>query len=241
MDPNALKRDAKRIHAALKKTSGNQLVTPTGCKIYIPVRFAEQGLATIGSDVIIVGICAYTVDDKYYGVSLVNAMMRLSPTTINTVTVMNEDYYEFIFDPGAVVTPNVDLVKDDTLPYRVYNEIFAKGRVPWYMSYEDLGRIYESAGRHANLNVGANHAVVELMAAAICRDQSNLTRYYRHVVKSEKDLVENPPAVTKLKDVGLGATNTTAKLLGSYFTEGLTSALINPSDRKEPIETLLRQ
>lgn len=240
MDPKNLKRDPKRIHAALKKTSGGQLVTPGGCKAYLPVRYAEQGLATVASEVVVVGILAWVVEDKYMGVSLTNAMMRLSPSSVNTVTVAEEDYYEFVFDAGSTVVQNVELVKDDTLPYRIYNELFAKGRVPWYMTYEDLGRIYESAEKHANIVVGANHAVIEMMAAAVCRDSKNLTRYYRHVVEKEQDLVTNPPAVTKLKDVGLGATNTTAKLLGSYFTEGLTSALVNPSDRKEPIETLLR-
>lgn len=241
MDPSTLKRDPQRVHKALTVTRSKQMVTPTGCRIYIPARFSEQGLASLGSDIYILGIFAITVEDKYYGVSLANAMMRITPDSTNTVKVGEDDYLEFSFDPGSVVCPNVDLVKDDTLPYRVYNEIHAKGRAPWYISYEDLGRIFQSAPYHAGMRVGANHAVVELMAAAICRDASRRTRYYRHVVEKESDLVNTPPVVIPLKDVSLGATNTTARLLGSYFQDGLTSALVNPADRSEPIEALLRQ
>ncbi len=241
MDPTTLVRDPKRIHAALKVAKDGQMITPTGCKIYIPARFTEQRLASVGSEVYTVGIFAVVVEDKYYGVSSACAMMRIDPSNTTTVKVGEDDYLEFTFDSGAVVSPNANLIKDDSLPYYIYNEFFAKGRVPWYIAYEDLGRLFASAEYHAGFRVGANHAVVELMASAICRDAKQLTKYYRHTVESEQDLVKRPPAVTPLKDIALGATNTTAKLLGSYFTEGLTSALVNPSERTEPIEALLRQ
>lgn len=241
MNPSTLTRDAKRVLDSWSTTKDGQMLTAKPCKIIVPARWTEQNLADVGTVTRTMAIFAIVMDDKYYAVSNAAAMMRLTPTETNTIKVGSDDYLEFFFEAGSVVCPNINLVKDDTLPYRMYNEFFAKGRVPWYISYEDLGRIYESAPYHANLQVGANHAVPELMAAAICRSEKDVTRYYRHVVEGEQDLVMNPPVTIPLKDVSLGATNTTARLMGSYFNDGLVSSLVNPSDRVEPIENLLRQ
>ena len=55
------------------------------------------------------------------------------------------------------------------------------------------------------------------------------------------EVLSRPPALIPFRSVTYGATNTTAKLMGAYFDEGLTSALVNPSQRTEKIEELLRR
>lgn len=241
MDPKKLKRDASKVHAHLKELEDGSLVTTKGCKIYIPTRFTEQQMAFLGTETSISGIFAITVDDTYFGVSLANAMMRIEPTITNYIKIEDEDYIEFIFEPGSVVITNLNLLKTDTFIYRIYSEIIAKGHVPWFMSYEDLGRIFESARYHAGVAVGANHAIVEMIIAAISRVAEDRTKFYRHVVKTEKDLTTIAPFFIPLRSVTYGASNTTAKLVGAYWEEGLTSALVNPSDTVEPIEGLLRR
>ena len=44
---------------------------------------------------------------------------------------------------------------------------------------------------------------------------------------------------TALNNVRDSATNTTTRLGGSYYSEGVISALVNPSTRPERIESLL--
>ena len=65
--------------------------------------------------------------------------------------------------------------------------------------------------------------------------------YYRSVINNRSDLKKNPPVFIPLRSVVYGATNTTNKLAGSYFNEGVISALVSPSTRIEPIEELLRK
>jgi hypothetical protein len=58
-------------------------------------------------------------------------------------------------------------------------------------------------------------------------------------VQSIDDIVKKPPVYIPLRSVTYTATNTTNKLAGSYFQEGLVSALVSPSERKERIESIL--
>lgn len=241
MDPTKLVRDAEKVHAYLKELEDERLITVKGCKIYIPTRFADRGMAQIGIETYIVGIYAITVDDKYYGVSLVNAMMRIEPTSTMKVIINEEEYYEFYFEPGSTVVSKVQLVKTDTLVYRIYDEIIAKGHVPWYLGYTELGKLFDTARYHAGANIGSNHEVTELIVSMIARDAKDRHKYYRQTIKNMTDLRFNPPAFVPLRSVTYAATNTTSKLGGSYFHEGMVSSLVSPSDRVERIESLLRR
>lgn len=233
-------RDASRVNAVLKKTDNNELVCTRPMKVHIPARFPERDLAVIESEISFVGICAMIVDDRYYGVSKINAFMRTEPALINSVSVNDVDYIEFSYDAGARVVANLNLVKVDNLLYRIYDEFIAKGRVPWYMGYQDMGGLFETSVYHAGASVGANPAVMEMIIAAICRSPADVKQYYRQYLQSMEQLATDPPSVIPLRAVSYGATNAIAKLMGPYFDENVTSTLISPGERVERVEKLLR-
>lgn len=232
-------RDAAKVKGVLKEQADGSMTTTRPCAIYIPKRFSEKGLAEIGIGTDIIGIFALVVDDEYYSVSNANAMMQISPDVISTVKFGDEPYLEFKFEAGSVVFRSLNLIVTDTLVYTIFDEIFAKGRSPWYLEYEDLARLFESSDHHAGLRLSQNHTALEMMAASIVRDSKDLSKYYRHVVRSYEDLKTNPPTVIPQRSIVLGATNTTTYLVGSYWEEGLSGALTNPSTELEPIEDLL--
>jgi hypothetical protein len=236
----SLTRDASRVVSTLEELSDNRLVTKKGCKIYIPARFIEQDLAYLGIKNYIVGIYAMVVDDMYYAVSTVNAMINIEPTDVNRIKVEDQDYIEFVFAPGSTVIKSLDLVKIDVLTYKIYDEIFSKGRVPLYIDYNDLGSIFDTAKYHANANLGATGEVTQLIASMISRDPKDKTKYYRAVVENLSDVRNKPPAFIPLSSVAYAATNTTTRLGGSYFDKGVVSALVNPAERTERIESLLK-
>lgn len=241
MDPKKLRRDPKRVQSALSITAGGQVVTSKPCRIYIPARYAEKQLANIGSEIHILGIYAIVMEGQYYAVSLANAMKRIEPATINTISIDDNEYYEFIFEAGDTVIADVNLVVNDTLPYHINDEIIAKGRIPWFLTYEDLGSLFDSAEKYAGVRLGANDAVLEMIASSIARSEKDPRVYYRQVVKSKEDVEKNPPLFIAFRNISYGATNTTAKLMGSYFEASMTSALVNPSEKVEDIEELLRR
>lgn len=241
MNPKKLIRDPRRVKACLKELPDKRLVALKPVKIYVPARFSERNLAMIGTEIYIVGIYGIVVEDQYYGSSTVNAMMRIEPTSVMRILVDGEEYFEFSFDAGATVITSTMLVKTDTLVYRIYDEIYAKGHVPWYLSYLQLGRLFETAVKHAGARLGQNQEVTELIASIISRDETDRNKQYRSTVKSLDDLSRRPPAYIPMRSIQYAANNTLNKLAGSYFGEGVVSALVSPAERTERIEALLRR
>lgn len=240
MNPKDLVRDASRVHACLQQLPDSRLVALKEVKIYVPVRFAERGLAEVGVDTYICGLYAIVAEDKYYGVSTINAMIRIEPTSTMKVKIKGDDYFEFTFAKGSTVFTSINLVKNDIIVYKIYDEVISKGRVPWYLDYEALGHIFDTAGKHAGANIGENSEVTELIISIIARDPEDKTKYYRTTVQKPEDLVSKKPAFIALRSVTYAATNTTMKLAGSYWSVGAVSALVSPSTRPERIETILR-
>jgi hypothetical protein len=241
MTAPALIRDAVRVQAALQELPDGRVVALAPVKIYVPLRYVDRNLAVVGVENHILGIYAITVEDKYYGVSLINAMVPIEPSQTNKVKMDGDDFLEFVFETGSTVIKSLDLVCVDTLTYRIYDEILAKGNIPWYLGYEELAALFNTAKKHADANVGQEQEVIQLIVSLVARSREDRTKYYRTVVQSLEDLHNKPPVFVPLMSVRYSATNTLNKLAGSYFGQGVVSALLNPAERTERIENLLRK
>lgn len=239
MDISKLLRNPDVVKKTLREVE-NCLYATQPTKIYSPVRFSERNLAQIGSEIYIVGIYAIVVNDVDYAVSLVNAMMKIEPTSFQIVNINGDDYFEFYFEPGAVICPNLELVKTDTLTYRIYDEIISKAKIPWYLGYIELGSIFDTAKYHAGTSIGSDREVTELIVSLIARNKEDRTKYYRQTVQSIEDLKGQPPAYIPMRSVIYAATNTLNKIAGSYMETGVISALVSPSERVEHLESILR-
>lgn len=233
-------RDAAKVRAACKVGADGSVIAMKPSKLIIPARFVEKQLAVIGINTYIVGIFAHVVEDQYYAVYTGVAMYHVAPTSITTVKYQGDSYLELNFEVGAKILVSQEVLMDRMLTYRIYDDIISKGHVPWYLGYDDVIKLLFTSDRLAGVNMLANHAMLELNAAAISRDPKQIGRYYRHVLKSYDDLVKDPPTYIPLMSVTYGTTNTTSRILGSYFEPGLYSALANPSTKVENIERLLR-
>ena len=241
MDITTMERNAAAVHATLVETKAGELITTKGCKIYTPARYAGRKLAVIADEIRVVAVFAIVVEDKYYAVSSAPSLMQLTPSSMSLVDIEGEEYYEFSFDKGACVTPSVDLLQDDTIPYFLYDELIAKGHVPWYLGYLDLARLITDSKYYTGVSFAASNVPMEMIVASITRDRKERRLYYRHQINSLADEVKNPPAFIAFRNIIYGATNTTAKLMGSFLDDGVLSAVVNPSEQTEGVETLLRR
>jgi hypothetical protein len=191
----------------------------------------------MGNEIYVLGIFMLAVEDRYYAVNNIAAMMRIEPSSVNTVVLDDKDYFEFLFEPGDRVFAATDLVKDDKLIYYIFDEIVAKGNVPVYLDYLDLGRLFDSAPHYAGVTLASTPTVLHMLLSVIARNPDDLNQFFRQVTTG-KDLER--VKFIQLRSSTHGANNTTARLLGSHFSDNLTSALVNPSDREENIERILR-
>lgn len=240
MDITKLIRSPINITKSLKEMKDNSLVTTDRLRIYIPVRFSERNLAKISSEIYICGICAIVNDNNQYGVLIVPSMIKITPTVINTIKVGEDSYYEFIFDKGSKVIENLDVLVNDTLAFFIFDEFFTKGRVPWYINYNDLGTIFDKSAKYANVNFNDKRVILELVASTIARNPADRYKTYRQSITKQEDVNNNPPKYIPLEAIQFTATNTVAKLAGAYMSDGVVSALVNPSEDVERIEKLLR-
>lgn len=238
MQVEKLTRDASSVTSKLKELEDGSLVCLEPMSITTPTRYVERGLAELGQDTYVVGIFALICGESY-AVSLINAMMKIEPSSITTMKIKGEEYYRFDFDKGATLLTSLNLVKKDVLVYKIYDEILSKGKVPWFMTYEDMGAIFSSAKKHAGTHIGSNAVITELIVSLITRTKEDKTKYYRTIVETQADLLSKPPVFIPLKSVEYAATNTTNKLAGSYFADGVISALVNPAERRERLEDIL--
>lgn len=234
-----LTRSAANVFKHLHRQENGSIVTDAPCKMHVPVRFQNKDLAILGSEVFVVGFYAIIINDEFYGVDNTIAMMQIRPSSTKKVSVQGVDYFEFSFEPGDVVFVNTALVVNDTLTYYLYDELIAKGNIPWYMNYYDMAKMFETALVHAGVNLGSR-AILELIISTIARDQTDLTRLYRHILNKHSDIITNPPKVIPFRSVVWNTSDTTSRLNGAYFPDAINTAVVNPSESVELIEEILR-
>lgn len=232
-------RDAGRVNQHLHLMEDGTTVTDVPCKIHVPQRFQNKDLAILGSEVFIIGFYAIIMEDQYYGVDNTIAMMQIRPSSTKKVTIQGTDYIEFSFEAGDVVFVNRHLVVSGALTYYLYDELVAKGNIPWYMSYYDMAKMFETAEEHAGVKLGTR-AIIELIISTTARDKDDLTRLYRHILNRHEDVITNPPKVIPFRSVVWNTSDTTSRLNGAYFSDAINTAVVNPSESVELIEEILR-
>ena len=240
MDITKLTRDSKYVLSALKELPNGSVVCTMDCKIQVPSRFTERSLVELGADIHCIGVYAMIVDDKY-AVSTINAQLLITPSKILKININDVEYYEFYFESGSQVFATTNLVKKDSLVYHIFDELISKANVPWYIGYDDLGKIFDSAKYHAGTNIADNQELTELIVSIISRDPIDKTIYYRNSIKNEQFVKDINPEYVSLSNVLFSATSTLTRLTGSYMSEGIVSALVNESQREERLEALLRK
>jgi len=240
MDLSTLTRSREKVRANMVELDDNSVIALGGCKIYIPQRYVNKGLAGVGETVWSVGEFVVTLDSGYYCTMLVPAILTLSPTEVRQVKLEGNAYYELSFVEGSVVIESSWVPKSDSCIPPLFNELNINGNVPYGFSLFDLIKMYHLAPKYAGFKMGANPQVYETVVNIIARDPEDLNKQYRGVPFVLDDVYKKPPVIVGLRNPAVTSTNTVAKLIGSYFQDGTVSALINPSDRVEGVEILLR-
>lgn len=235
--PNLI-RDADYVLSRLSEESDGSVVTTVPCTVQIPEAFAAKNLAVIGSEVFIFGFFPIIMGDRY-AVNKTIAMMRICPSSTQKIVVNETPYIEFQFEAGDKLIYTTALVVTDTLSYYMYDEFIAKGNIPWYLDYFDMANMFDTAKEHAGVDLGGR-SIIELIISTIARDPNDMTRLYRHILARPEDLRTKPPITVPFRSVIWNTSDTTSKLNGAYYSEGINSALVNQSESVEMIEELLR-
>ena len=239
MDISSLKRDADHFKSFLFATQDDRLVTKQKLTICFPAIYENHELAFITDEVLVLGMVALIQGDKYC-VNKVAAFMPLTPSEIYREKVEDEEYVFLTFDEGSTVCRNVNLMKEDTLVYYIYDHFISNGRIPWYFSYLDVVDLFGSAAKHTGITLGETSSVIEAVCCTIARNAQEGRLMFRTGKRTLEELQKEKPLWIPLSNIQFGAADTTSKLLGSYFNDGLNSAIAYKTKKIDPIEEILR-
>ena len=229
-----LTRNPEAVLSKLK-VKDNRVSSTVSCKIQIPGRYVQVNLAQLGTEIYILGVYALVLETGEYAVSSILSLVNITPDKILRTKINDEEYYEFWFDAGSTIIANTELILRDTILYSIFNEFIISGRIPWFMNYEDVGKLFNTAKEYAGSSIGDTYEIWEFLASIIARSPKDRSVFYR----LGQDYKSQPQYVS-LTSFFYSISSTTNKLAGNYFTDGLTSALVNPSQNVEKIEQLLR-
>lgn len=231
-----MKRNPNYIIEQLYESKSNMLFTKKDCIIQFPKRYTERGMAEISVNNYVFGVLALIMDGQY-SVMLIPAMIKTTPSRISEVMIGDVPYMNFHYLAGSAIMDTTLVQRKNTLVYNIMEEFFLKGNIPWYVDYEDLGKIFDKAKDYADSNVAKNYAVMECLAAYISRSPKDRAIYYR----LSKDYQQSPEYIGMYGNVYYAAPGTVNKLAGSYFQDAIVSALVQPSERISHVEQLLRE
>ena len=237
---STLTHNPEKVRQCLRELPTGELICTQHCRIQIPTRYRDAGMAEIGIDTSIYGIFALILDDGSYSVTNILAMVKIRPYKILTVNIDGVAYYEFYFQPNKPVLETIMVVKDAALIYNVLNDFIFHGKMPWFVNYDRSGELLDFADHYAGSGVANNQEAVEFIVSIIARDPKNKLTMYRTTIKTREAALKSKPVIVPLMSVFYSASNTVSKIAGNYFSDGVVSALVNPAQSVEKLESLLR-
>lgn len=233
-------RDSAKVLAAIHVPEEADIsIAKEKVIIHFPKHYMNGKLGHIDDYFNPVAFFAIIVGD-YYAVSKYIAWKPLSPDSVSVITIDGMKYYELTWEPGSTICPNTNLVMDNQLVYTVDNEIHGKGKTPWYLNRHDLAKLLDSSVAAAGVNLGANHAILELSEAIRARKQGDLFVYARTLFKTQKELDNTPVEYIPMNAVAFAVNNTMSRTLGANFRESLVASMVDPSTTSDTLDTVLR-
>ena len=236
-----LKRNQNVINECVTQI-GDSLIAKKQCSIILPFRWLQVGLLEIGSTSYCATIFPLVNEAGEYAVSNICTKMEITPSSIEIIKHAGDEHYVFVFDKGATIAPDINLVMDDTYSYLIYDEMIQKAKAPWFMNYNDVARVMSTAKSHSGVKLADTNAIFELITATLSRNH-DMSKQYREVIPSldENVLAKHPRQAVPLNSVVYAAANKMNKLMGGYIEDGLTSALTENESPVSGVELLLRK
>lgn len=227
-----MKRDKAGIESKLY-IKDNKVFTKEKTIIEFPKWYANKELLDIQDVTYLYGVFAIIIGDSY-SVSVIPTLINTSPIIIGEVDRDGETYIQLIYGKDDCIINNVNVVKKDLLSYNFFENYFIYAKGPWFMVYEDLIKVMDNLQPYSGSNLGDNFVAAELVTSFIARTKKDKSVFLRQDPTATPEFVD-------LTNVYFSALSTLNKVAGNYFTEGLTSALVQKEVTPTRLENLVRQ
>ena len=106
---------------------------------------------------------------------------------------------------------NYDIVMQQPfIAYAIFVEFINNGRIPSFLSYNQMAVLFDNISRICNFNPRINHSVFEMIYAHLSRDPDDMNIKYRHTY------MQKPAAHIGLRNVAYGTDSVSYTHLDVY-------------------------
>lgn len=213
----------------------NTTLVKKNLKIIFPDRFINRGLANIGNHVKLLGLYAIVDEDNNFSVFFSTVFHDVVPYIVHDATCSDGAAYKVLeIEKGTpIITDHTVLVTDNFI-FDICDEIYIKGRIPWYISNDMLPDILGDSGYLNDSSISNDRLIFEILSSLNARGD-NKTDYFRH---SHPEVGDSPKWVA-LNDIYLSYKNTGSQLIGGYYSQAITKAVLEPEEESTVIERQL--
>lgn len=216
------------------KKDNTFIVNPTKLVALIPERYKNFKFCTIDEHVTTFGIFDILVNDtELHGLLLPN-FITLAPNEIDDTTIGEDTYIRCTFHKGDIFMSNRTVIRNKFLVIKMFKEFIGFANLPRFVNYQNCHYLFANVLKMTNMDLRIDPAIMEMIWAFLYRLKSDYRVQARYgKLDAEKDFIG-------LRNVSYGPDSTSAKIFGSYMSDGLNSALVNPNEVSKPLEDIMR-
>lgn len=231
----------KAVRENFEVNKAKQVICKNPCYIQVPMSYFDSGLGTLGADTQIYGLFVVILETGQMSLVNTTAMFNISPTATNVKIIEGVEYYEFYFAANSVVFKTTGLLSNSKLIFNPFQTFLFMGRVPWFVGYDDHGRIFDTAPKFAGFGALKNPEVMELLTAACARranDESN--EFLRVLIQNYSEGDPGNVDFVPLGSVIATVRSSLNKISGAYGQDGVISATVSPYNKVGTMERIVR-
>lgn len=236
MDIKSLKHDPARVRKATKVMEDNSLMALEKVLVHIPFRFVERDFATIAENVKTIGAVGFIVDGCY-SFFLAQTRFYMEPSDVREVTIEDEKYYELEFDKGDTIIVNMTNPIETKTNYWYFIEFSSYGKIPWYMSSNNLFKLFDHSDYITQKKIGSVPQVYRIITGLQARDPDKPIQAYRY---SEAIKEGRPPLVVGLNNHSMLLKGVYNRLGGGYLNDNIIGAILEDDNHLTESDYILR-
>lgn len=236
-----LTRNPDAVKANFAVNATKQVICKNNCSIQVPKSFFDGNLGKLGQEVSVYGCFAMILETGEYSVVNTTGMFSLSPTSTSIQVNDGVEYYEFFFAKDTVVFKTTALLEQSKIIFDPFQTFLFMGRVPWYISYDDHGKLFDTAPHFAGFGSLKNPELMEFQSAMCARKANDTSNDFLRL--QIKEYSEGDPGNVEFVPMGSVVATVRSslnKISGAYGQDGIISAIVSPSDKVGTVERIVR-
>lgn len=203
-------------------------------ELRIPKRFEVYGMLEVTEKVTALAVMDVIINQKFQcGLNLL-AKIEIAPREISEMVWNDVAYLVLQLEHGDQLITHTQVVRDQSIIYALYVEFITRGKLIYTLDYTSLALLFDRVEALTGSGIGVDRVLFEMIISHLARSQDDPFVQYRHT-----DMAKAMRFI-RLRSVSYAPTSTTARLLGSYFSDALDASLIHQVENEQPFENLLR-